>query len=123
MEPIAVIGIGCRFPGGVKDSTSFWDLLQNGKDAITEVPAARWDKEKLYTSDPKIPGKMNTRWGGFLNRVDEFDASFFQISPREATYMDPQQRTVLEVAWEALENAAIEPTQLADSPTGVFCRC
>ena len=120
MEPIAVIGIGCRFPGGVKDSTSFWDLLQNGKDAITEVPAARWDKEKLYTSDPKIPGKMNTRWGGFLNRVDKFDASFFQISPREATYMDPQQRTVLEVAWEALENAAIEPTQLADSPTGVF---
>ncbi len=120
MEPIAVIGIGCRFPGGVKDPISFWKLLQNGKDAITEVPAERWDIEKLYTSEPKVSGKMNTRWGGFLEQIDGFDASFFQISPREANSMDPQQRLVLEVAWEALENAAIEPTQLADSPTGVF---
>lgn len=119
MEPIAIIGIGCRFPGA-KNPESFWQLLRNGVDAITEVPKQRWDIDALYDSKPATPGKMNTRWGGFLEQVDQFDSSFFGISPREAERMDPQQRLVLEVAWEALENAGIAPEKIADSQTGVF---
>jgi len=90
MEPIAIVGIGCRFPKA-KDPASFWQLLRNGVDAITEVPQERWDIDAFYESQPAIPGKMNTRWGGFLEQVDRFDASFFGISPREAEHMDPQQ--------------------------------
>jgi len=119
VEPIAIIGIGCRFPGA-KDPESFWQLLHNGVDAITEVPKERWDVGTFYDPEPATPGKMNTRWGGFLEQVDQFDPSFFGISPREAERMDPQQRLVLEVAWEALENAGIAPDKLANSQTGVF---
>jgi len=119
VEPIAIIGIGCRLPGA-KDTESFWHLLRNGVDAITEVPKERWDIDTFYDPKPATPGKMNTRWGGFLDDVDQFDASFFGISPCEAERMDPQQRLVLEVAWEALENAAIVPSKLNGSQAGVF---
>ncbi|MBE2201816.1 MAG: aminotransferase class III-fold pyridoxal phosphate-dependent enzyme, partial [Anaerolinea sp.] len=118
-EPIAVIGLSCRFPG-TADPNAFWQLLQNGQDAITEVPAERWSLSHYYDPDPAVPGKMTTRWGGFLEQVDQFDPQFFKISPREAAYMDPQQRLLLEVAWEALENAALAPDTLALSQTGVF---
>jgi myxalamid-type polyketide synthase MxaB len=119
MEPIAVIGIGCRFPGA-KDPDAFWTLLRDGLDAITEVPRNRWDINALYDSDPATPGKMNTRWGGFLDQVDQFDYSFFGISPREAKGMDPQQRLILEVAWEALEDSGHVPGRLAGAQVGVF---
>ena len=106
-EPIAIIGAGCRFPGNVNSLAEFWELLRGGKEAIREVPADRWNIDEFYDPDPQRPGKMNTRWGGFLDRVDEFDADFFEISDREATRMDPQQRLTLEVTAEALEDATI----------------
>jgi acyl transferase domain-containing protein/selenocysteine lyase/cysteine desulfurase len=119
-EPIAVLGVGCRFPGGAGSTESFWELLRKGKDAITEVPKDRWDAEAYYDPRPAIPGKTNTRWGGFLASMDLFDAAFFGISPREAMRMDPQQRLLLEVSWEALENAGQASDRLAGSTTGVF---
>ncbi|MBW4615278.1 MAG: type I polyketide synthase [Desmonostoc vinosum HA7617-LM4] len=119
MEPVAIIGIGCRFPKA-KNPESFWHLLRNGVDAIAEVPKDRWDVDAFYESKPGTPGKMNSRWGGFLEQVDLFDPSFFEISAREAEHMDPQQRLVLEVAWEALENTGIVPQTLLGSQTGVF---
>ncbi|MBH8552330.1 SDR family oxidoreductase, partial [Nostocaceae cyanobacterium CENA357] len=118
-DAIAIIGIGCRFPGA-KDPEAFWQLLQSGTDAIVEVPGDRWDIQQVYDAQPATPGKMNTRWGGFLEDVDQFDAGFFGISPREAESIDPQQRLVLEVSWEALENAGIAPQRLKGSQTGVF---
>ncbi|MEV5988021.1 beta-ketoacyl synthase N-terminal-like domain-containing protein [Streptomyces sp. NPDC052051] len=117
-EPIAVVSVGCRFPGGVHDADSYWRLLAEGVDAIREVPADRWDTDAYYHPQVGRPGKMTTKWGGFLDRIDEFDAAFFGISPREAEAMDPNQRLVLEVAWEALENAGY--ADLAGSRTGVF---
>jgi acyl transferase domain-containing protein len=105
VEPIAVIGTACRFPGGANSPEQFWQLLESGTDAITEVPANRWDINAFYHPDAARPGKMNTRWGGFVSQIDQFDAAFFGISPREALWMDPQQRMLLEVSWEALENA------------------
>ena len=119
-EPIAVIGIGCRFPGGADDPENFWRLLSDGVDAITEVPPDRWDLARYYDPDPDAPGKMNTRHGGFLAGVDRFDPHFFNISPREALSMDPQQRLLLEVSWEALEHAAQSPEKLEGGRTGVF---
>ncbi|MEW6733887.1 MAG: beta-ketoacyl synthase N-terminal-like domain-containing protein [Acidobacteriota bacterium] len=119
-EPIAIIGLGCRFPGGADNPTAFWQLLHDGRDAIKEVPSERWNVDTYYNANGTLPGKMNTRWGGFLDQVDQFDASFFGISAREAIYMDPQQRLFLEVAWEALEDAGQDPTKLAGSRTGVF---
>ncbi|MGH9956589.1 MAG: beta-ketoacyl synthase N-terminal-like domain-containing protein, partial [Pyrinomonadaceae bacterium] len=118
-EPIAIIGLGCRFPGA-GDPEAFWRLLRDGGEAITEVPRDRWDVNAFYDLNPTTPGKMNTRWGGFLEQVDLFDPHFFGISPREAASMDPQQRLVLEVSWEALENAGQTAEELADSQTGVF---
>ena len=96
-EPIAIIGMGCRFPGA-KNPEAFWELLCNGVDAIAEVPPSRWDNELFYDLDSTKPGKMNTKWGGFLEQVDEFDSQFFGISPRETQTMDPQQRLLLELA-------------------------
>ncbi|HEX5883031.1 MAG TPA: type I polyketide synthase, partial [Pyrinomonadaceae bacterium] len=110
-EPIVICGIGCRFPGGANDPESFWQLLRDGKDAVTEVPETRWDSH--------VNGG-NIRWGAFVENVDQFDAAFFGISPREATHMDPQQRLVLEVAWEALEDAGQAVERLAGTSTGVF---
>ncbi|MEK7327740.1 MAG: polyketide synthase, partial [Chloroflexota bacterium] len=119
-EPIAIVGLGLRFPGDANDSESFWRLLRDGVDAIAEVPADRWDINAYYDPDPDAPGKMSSRWGGFVKRVAEFDAQFFGIAPREAASMDPQQRLLLEVAWEALEHAGIAPDKLSGSRTGVF---
>ncbi|NEO89529.1 MAG: type I polyketide synthase [Moorea sp. SIO3G5] len=119
MDNVAIIGIGCRFPGA-KNPQAFWQLLRQGIDGIVEIPPERWDVDAFYEKDPATPGKMNTRWGGFLENIDQFDPRFFRISPHEAKYMDPQHRLVLEVAWEALENAGIAPEQLAGSHTGVF---
>jgi acyl transferase domain-containing protein/acyl carrier protein len=118
-EPIAIVGMGCRFPGG-DGPAAFWDLLRTGGDAIREVPAERWSMDAFYDPDPETAGKIITRYGGFVERVDGFDAPFFGISPREAVGLDPQQRLLLEVSWEALENGAIAPDGLAKSRTGVF---
>jgi len=119
-EPIAITGMGCRFPGGVTGPESFWELLREGKDAISEVPSGRWNLEELYSSEPNPIGKVSTRNGGFLEDVQGFDANFFGISPREAATMDPQQRLVLEVAWEALEDAGQPPDRIGGSQTGVY---
>ncbi|MEB3358052.1 MAG: amino acid adenylation domain-containing protein [Synechococcales bacterium] len=119
-EAIAVIGMGCRFPGDVADPEAYWQLLSSGQDPITEVPPDRWDVDAYYHSDPSTPGKTYTRWGGFLQGVDQFDADFFGISPREAEQMDPQQRLLLEVSWEALERAGYGPQQLVGSRTAVY---
>lgn len=118
-EPIAIVGIGCRFPQAATPA-DFWQLLVNSKDAITEVPPERWDPSVFFDTNPEQPGKMNTVWGGFLNGVDQFDPGFFGISPREAMRMDPQQRILLEVVWEALADAGIPPSHLTGSQTGVF---
>jgi acyl transferase domain-containing protein/acyl carrier protein len=118
-EPIAIIGIGSRFPGA-NDPAAFWQLLRDGVDAIREVPADRFDQHAFYDPDPATPGKMNTRWGGFLEQVDRFDPNFFGISPREALRMDPQQRLLLEVTWEALQDAGQVPERLVGTQTGVF---
>lgn len=118
--PVAVIGFGCRAPGGVVDGESFWQLLEEGRDATGPVPSDRWNQEALYHPNPETPGRINTRNGGFLDRIDGFDPEFFGITPREAAGMDPQQRMVLEVCWEALENAGQSPKGLEGSATGVF---
>ena len=119
-EPIAVIGLGCRVPGGATDSASFWRLMHDGVDAISPIPADRWDTNALYDPDPDTPGRIATRCGGFLHTIDQFDPSFFNISPREAMGIDPQQRLLLEVSWEALEHAGQAPDRLERSPTGVY---
>jgi acyl transferase domain-containing protein len=118
-EPIAIIGIGCRFPGA-DDPQAFWQLLRDGVDAITEVPAERFSLNAFYDPDPAVAGKTNTRWGGFLKQIDQFDPHFFGISPREAARMDPQQRLLLEVAWEALQDAGQVADCLAGTQAGVF---
>jgi acyl transferase domain-containing protein/acyl-CoA synthetase (AMP-forming)/AMP-acid ligase II/NADP-dependent 3-hydroxy acid dehydrogenase YdfG/acyl carrier protein len=118
-EPIAIVGIGCRFPGAAS-LEEFWTLLRDGVDAISEIPRDRWDIDALYDPLPGTNARMSTRWGGFLPGIDRFDPHFFGISPREAAAMDPQQRLLLEVAWEALENAGQPADQLAGSRTGVF---
>ena len=118
--PIAIIGVGCRFPGGIRNAEMYWELLSEGRDAITEVPSWRWDVDSLYDPDPHANGRIATRWGGFLESPELFDSSFFGIAPVEARGMDPQQRLLLEVSWEALEDAAIVPATLAGSRTGVF---
>jgi len=119
-QPIAIIGMGCRFPGDVNDTASFWELLRSGQEAITEVPAERWKIDDYYDPDSTKPGKMVSRFGGFLKDIDLFDAAFFGIAPREAAMMDPQQRILLEVTWQALESGGIAPRSLAGSKTGMY---
>jgi acyl transferase domain-containing protein/aryl carrier-like protein len=119
MEPIAIIGIGCRFPGA-DGPEAYWRLLASGVDAIREVPPDRFRLDELYDPDPAAPGKLNTRHGGFLGGVDRFDAGFFGISPREAVHVDPQQRLLLEVAWEAMEDGGVVPERIAGQAVGVF---
>ncbi|MFE7741745.1 SDR family NAD(P)-dependent oxidoreductase [Nocardia sp. NPDC057455] len=119
-EPIAVIGIGCRLPGGITGRRSLWDALEQGLDAIGPVPEDRWDIEHYYSPKPQQPGRLSARQGGFLEAVDTFDAAFFGISGRVAEQMDPQQRLLLEVTWESLEDAGIVPADLAGGRTGVF---
>ncbi|HSR49173.1 MAG TPA: polyketide synthase, partial [Acidobacteriota bacterium] len=119
-EAIAIIGMACRFPGQADTPQRYWRLLREGVDAVGEIPPGRWDVEAYYDPAPAKPGSMSTRWGGFIERPEDFDAAFFSISPREAASMDPQQRLVLEVAWEALEGAGQTLENLRGSDTGVF---
>ncbi|PKU23899.1 hypothetical protein CWS72_14585, partial [Telmatospirillum siberiense] len=118
-EPVAVIGMACRFPGA-DDPESFWQALEQGRDLIREVPPDRWDVDAYYDPRPAMPGKMNTRWGGFIDGIDLFDAGFFGISAPEAAEMDPQQRLALETGWRAFEQAGLGRDTLAGSATGVF---
>lgn len=118
-DPIAIIGMGCRFPGDVKSPRDYWRLLRDGVDAISKAPPDRWN-DSYYDPDPQAPGKMNSCWGGFVSGVDQFDPLLFGISPREAASIDPQQRLLLEVAWETLWDSGHAPDSLAGSRTGVF---
>jgi acyl transferase domain-containing protein/acyl carrier protein/SAM-dependent methyltransferase len=119
-EPIAIIGMGCRFPGGADTPDKFFELLRAGRDAISEVPPDRWDADAWYDANPDTPGKINSRHGGFVPGCEQFEPAFFEITPREARSVDPQHRMLLEVSWEALENAGLMPSRLAGSNTGVF---
>ncbi|MEM9490938.1 MAG: type I polyketide synthase, partial [Myxococcota bacterium] len=119
-EPIAIVGIGCRLPGGVHSPEDMWQMLCEGRSTIREVPAERWAVDEYVSDDITEPGTMTTRWGGFLEEADAFDAELFGISPREAHQIDPQQRLVLELAWQALEHAGVNPLGLRGAPVGVF---
>jgi acyl transferase domain-containing protein/NAD(P)-dependent dehydrogenase (short-subunit alcohol dehydrogenase family)/acyl carrier protein len=119
-EPIAIVGIGCRFPGGGDGPEAFWQVLRNGVDTVAEVPRERWDIDAYYDPNPDAAGKMYTRWAACLAQVDQFEPEFFGIAPREAIQMDPQQRLLLEVSWEALEHAGQAPDKLYGTRSGVF---
>lgn len=119
-EPLAVVGMGCRLPGGANTPAAYWELLLNKRNAITEIPDDRWDRSAVYDPDPNAMGKMYNTRAGFIDAVDQFDAAFFNISPVEAIMMDPQQRLTLEAAWHALEDACIAPDSLFKTLTGVF---
>ncbi len=119
-DAIAIIGMACRFPNGANSPDAYWSLLRDGIDAISEIPKNRWDNTRYYDPEPEKTGKISTNSGGFLDQVDRFDAAFFRISPKEAAEMDPQQRILLEVSWEALEQAGLSPAALEGSQTAVF---
>src|SRR5882757_7518126 len=119
-DRIAVIGIGCRFPGGVNDTESFWKLLVEGREAVGEVPLDRWNVDRFFDAEVGLPGKSIARRGGFLEGIDQFDPQFFGISPREAPYVDPQHRLLLETAWEAIEDAGLVLDLERGTDVGVF---
>ena len=119
-EPIAIIGMGCRFPGGANSPEAYWALLRDGVDAVGPIPRTRWDVSRVHADDPSAPGKTSVRDGGFIDGVDLFDAPYFGIIRREAEKMDPQHRIFLEVAIEALDHAGLSQAVLAGSLTGVF---
>lgn len=118
-EPLAVVGMACNFPGS-NTPEDFWSLLESGEDAVTEIPSDRWDTDEFFDADPSVKGKIYSKAGGFIDTIELFDNDFFAISPREALNMDPQQRRLLELSWEALERAAIDPQTLRSSKTGVY---
>ncbi len=120
MEPIAIIGMSCRFPGGINTPEQLWHFLQEGKEGIKQIPHDRWDADLYYDPASNTPGKMVSSRGGFIDNIDQFDAALFNISPREAEAMDPQHRLLLELTWEALEHASIAPSSLNNSDSGVF---
>ena len=115
-EPLAIVGIGCRLPGGVSGPESFWQMMVEKRSGIIPVPSDRWNRERWHHENVDIPGKMITKWGGFVSEFDKFDAQFFGISPREALRMDPQQRWMLETSWESLEDAGIPPSSAPPVP-------
>ena len=117
---VAIIGMACRFPGGANTPDAFWQMLYEGRDAVGEIPSSRMDVKQLYSDTPATPGRIMTRFGGYLDGIEQFDAGFFHISPREAERMDPQQRLLLETAWEAIEDAGIDARTLAGRPVGVY---
>lgn len=119
-EPVAIIGAGCRFPGGASGTDAFWNLLRNGIDGICEVPSNRWSIDDFYSPDADQPGRMSTRWGGFVEDIEWFDAPFFELSPRTVLNMDPQQRLLLETSWEAMEHAGLPPDEWSGKPVGVY---
>ncbi|MCB0160855.1 MAG: polyketide synthase, partial [Caldilineaceae bacterium] len=118
--PLAIVGLGCRFPGGIVDGNSFWELLIKRRSGIRAVPPSRWNWAKFYHPNRDALGSMITKWGGFLDNAFDFDATFFGISPREALRMDPQHRLLLETTWEALEDAGIPPAAVKGADVGVF---
>ena len=121
LEPLALVGIGCRFPGGADSPEGFWDLISRGLVTIDKVPADRWDFRRFFDTDKEVAGKSYSCTGAFIGQpIDEFDAAFFGISPREAAPLDPQQRLLLEVAWEAIEGAGLVMDRLKGSRVGVF---
>ncbi|MEK9655681.1 MAG: polyketide synthase, partial [Halieaceae bacterium] len=119
IEPLEVLGMACRFPGA-SSVEAYAKLLREGVDAVTETPIERWDLAEIYDPNPNASGKINTRYGGFIDGVDEFDAAFFGISALEAKLMDPQQRLALQLVWHALEDSGLRPDRLRGSRTGVF---
>ncbi|MCE9604697.1 MAG: methenyltetrahydromethanopterin cyclohydrolase [Planctomycetia bacterium] len=119
VEPIAVVGMGCRFPGA-DNLDEYWKLMTEGREGIVEIPADRWNVDEFYDSNVDAPGKIVTRWGGFVSNISQFDPRAFGITPREASRMDPQQRLLLECTWEAFEHAGMAPDRVAGSKTGVF---
>ena len=112
VTPIAVIGMGCRLPGGIDSPDLLWEALLRGDDLITEIPADRWDVDEHYDPQPGVPGRSVSRWGGFIDDIGGFDAEFFGIGEREAAAIDPQHRLMLETAWEAVEHAGLAPSAL-----------
>src|SRR5271157_2654286 len=115
VTPIAVIGIGCRLPGGIDSPDMLWEALLRGDDLVTEIPPDRWDADEFYDPEPGVPGRTVSRWGGFLDDVAGFDPEFFGISEREAAALDPQHRLLLEISWEAVEHAGLAPKSVAGS--------
>jgi acyl transferase domain-containing protein len=118
-DGFAVVGYALRFPGAA-DSDEFWDVLQHGRDAVSEIPGDRWNIDEFYDADPDAPGKFVTRRAGLLEDISGFDAPFFGVSTREAVFMDPQHRLLLETAWQAVEHSGTAPSALAGTKTGVF---
>ncbi|WDF57262.1 type I polyketide synthase [Mucilaginibacter sp. KACC 22063] len=119
-DPVVIVGMACRFPGGADSPEKFWDLLASGVDAVTEVPLSRWDNDLFYDERPAVPGKVSTKWSGFIDNIDFFDPALFEISAYEAPELDPQQRLLLETSWRLIENTGVKKNELMGSGTGVF---